>query len=103
MKPNNFHNLLTVIKFTMRDLLSRKSFRISTIIIVILIVLGFNIPNFLDGFSDNLASNTILVVDRDNVYDGKIPDIENLQLSTDSNDVIEEKIMNDEVSAAIFI
>lgn len=104
MKSNNFRDLLTVTKFTMRDILGRKSFRISTIIIVVLIVLGFNVPNFINSLSDESnPSDTILVLDRDNVYDGKIPEADNLELSTESNEVIEEKIMNDEISAAILV
>ena len=104
MKSNNFHDILTVVKFTMKDMVGRKSFRVSTIIIAVLIVVGFNIPNFINSFSNNVdTSDTILVLDRDNVYEGKIPKIDNLQTSDDSNATVEEKIMNDEISAAIFI
>ena len=41
MKSNNFRDTWTVAKFSMRDMVNRKSFRISTIIILILIVIGF--------------------------------------------------------------
>ena len=36
-------DLITVIKFTMKDMAKRKSFIISTIIILVLIVIGFNV------------------------------------------------------------
>ena len=104
MQTRNFHDILTVIKFTMRDILGRKSFRISTAIITILIILGFNIPNFLNSFTnEGPSSDTILVLDHDNVFEGKIPEYDDLELSTESTEAIEEKIMNDEISAAIYI
>ena len=42
-------DIFTVAKFTMRDMISRKAFRISTIIIVVLIILGFNAPNIINS------------------------------------------------------
>ena len=38
-------DLKTVISFTMKDMVKRKSFLISTLIILILIVVGMNVPN----------------------------------------------------------
>lgn len=115
MKSNNFHDLLIVTKFTMRDLLSRKSFRVSTIIILVLIVLGFNVPNFLssinggEGFEDK-----ILFVDRDHLL-GEIS-VDNAQTSQENNTLnatqfwgqftdeeIKEKLLNGEFSAAWII
>ena len=40
-------DLWTVTQFTMKDMLQRKSFIITTIIFLIMIVVGFNIPNFM--------------------------------------------------------
>ena len=48
--------LITVIKFTIKDMVQRKSFIISNIIILGLIILMFNIPNILKkvmGDSEN--------------------------------------------------
>ena len=48
--------LITVIKFTIKDMAQRKSFIISNIIILGLIILMFNIPNILKkvmGDSEN--------------------------------------------------
>lgn len=61
-------DIFTIAKFTMKDMLSRKSFRYSTIFIIILIILGFNIPNIINGFTDGegLVSKT-LFVDRDHL------------------------------------
>ena len=40
-------DLFVVAKFTIKDMIQRKSFIISNIIILCLIVIGFNIPNIL--------------------------------------------------------
>ena len=45
-------NLGTVISFTIKEMLRRKSFIISTIIILVLIVIGFNIPNIMKLFKN---------------------------------------------------
>ena len=43
-------DLKTVIEFTMKEMVKRKSFIVSTIIILILIVIGFNVPNIINAF-----------------------------------------------------
>ena len=40
-------DILTVMKFTIKDMVRRKSFIISTLIILVLIVIGFNVPNII--------------------------------------------------------
>ena len=40
-------DLITVAEFTIKDMIKRKSFIISMIIILVLIVIGFNIPNIM--------------------------------------------------------
>lgn len=111
MKSNNLHDILTVIKFTMRDILSRKSFRISTIIIVVLIVLGFNIPNFINSISGGDLSDTMILSDPDNLYNGAIEILNQsdnnlgykFDISTLDAEDIKNKVNNDEVSSAIII
>ena len=41
-------DLITVAEFTIKDMVKRKSFIISMIIILVLIVVGFNIPNIIN-------------------------------------------------------
>lgn len=111
MKPNNFRDLLTVTKFTMRDILSRKSFRISTIIIVVLIALGFNIPNFINSISSGDLSDTMILSDPDNLYGDTL---ELLNQNTDSlgykfevsdldAEEIKAKVNDGDISSAIII
>lgn len=106
---SNFKDILTVTKFTMRDMVGRKSFRISTLIVVILIVLGFNVPNFLQQF-DNSADNTVVFVDRDNLFQGTLDSLQTLPnlnyeatISNDDDDAIKAKIENGEASSAFII
>ncbi len=106
---NNFKDIFTVAKFTMRDMIGRKSFRISTLIILILIVIGFNVPSFIQNFS-NPDDNTILFVDRDNIFSGSLNTLrENSELgyqaeiSTDNDETIRQKIDNDEINSAFII
>ena len=114
MKTHNFHDMLTVVKFTMRDIVNRKSFRISTAIIVVLIILGFNIPNFINSIDDGDFSDTILISDPEQALTAEINDIIDisvnyrkdhykLELTQDNRDTIKEKINSDEVSSAIMI
>lgn len=111
MKSHNFHDLLVVTKFTMRDLISRKSFRISTIIILILIVLGFNVPNFLSSIGADNMGDTMMLVDTDNLYEGKLETLNQnsaqlgytFETSTLSPEELKTKINDDEISSAIII
>ena len=40
-------DIFTVVKFTMKDMVKRKSFIISTIIFLVMIIVGFNVPKIL--------------------------------------------------------
>lgn len=104
-------DIITVAKFTMKDMLKRKSFRISTLIILVLIVIGFNIPNILNSVTGGEGFNdTILLVDQDQIFDNQLNSlnsIENLsvkvELGDDNFDSIRDKINNGEISSAIII
>lgn len=106
---NNLRDIITVAKFTMRDLVGRKSFRISTLITLILIVLGFNIPNIINGLTGGNLSSTMLIADPDNVFEGQLdqltPDTPQtkLEISQESPDKIKELINQGEVESAIVI
>lgn len=109
MKQNNFKDIFTVIKFTMKDMLSRKSFRISTIIIVLLIVIGFNVPSFIENINGNDLGNAILLVDQDNAFDGKLSELQatnseyKIETSDDNYETIKDKIEKGDIDSAIII
>lgn len=101
--------LMTVIKFTMKDMVKRKSFIISTCIILILIVIGFNIPNFLKSIKGEETQEKLLIVDEQNVFDGVLDGLKNLNLDYEiqidnlNYEQIKEKIENEEIESAIVI
>ncbi len=73
-------NLKTVIGFSIKEMVTKKSFIISTVIIIALIVIAFNIPNALKSFSDEDTSlGRILIIDEDDVYEGNLKSLETVE------------------------
>jgi len=102
--------LMVVAKFTLKDMLRKKSFRISTIIILILIVIGFNVPNLINTFSNkNSSSDKVLVVDNESIYSGGLDALNKMnlgytfQIASDNMtaDQIKDKVDNGDVGAGI--
>ncbi len=106
---NKMNDIITVMKFTIKDMIKRKSFIISTIIILVLIVVGFNVPNVMKLFSgeDNLTK--ILIVDNNNIFEDKLEILKEsdvgyqIDISKDSYDDIKKKLENKEIDGAIEI
>ncbi len=105
-------DIITVMKFTMKEMLKRKSFIISTIIILVLIVIGFNVPNIIKaliGEDVENAGNKLLIVDSQNIFEGNLELLEQADLGYDiqvenaSFDDIKQKIENKEIDSAIII
>ena len=109
MKMNNFRDTWTVIKFTMRDLIGRKSFRVSTIIILVLIVAGFNLPRILNAVTDSNFNNTVLISDPENLYNNQLENLNNSELGYNFKfenlnfEEIKTQINEHEISSAIII
>lgn len=103
-------DILTVIKFTMRDMLTRKSFIISTIIILVLIVLGFNVPNILKAFGgEDFGTQTVLISDQDQVFDHQLEALQNaetgykIELENLGYEEIQTKLEDGDINAAILV
>ena len=102
-------DLFIVAKFTMKDMLKRKSFLISTLIILIIIVIGFNVPNIRKSFKGEDTQAKLLIVDNDNIFEGNLEMLKNANLGYEIEvgeatfDEIKSKINNDEVAEAIVI
>ena len=102
-------DLFIVAKFTMKDMLKRKSFLISTLIILIIIVIGFNVPNIIKSFKGEDIQAKLLIVDNDNIFEGNLEMLKNSNLGYDIEvgeatfDEIKSKINNDEIAEAIVI
>ena len=68
-------DIITVIKFTMKEMIKRKSFIISTLIILVLIVAGFNVPNIIKSFNGSETDGVqekLLIVDNDGIFEGNL-------------------------------
>ena len=105
-------DILTVAKFTIKDMISRKSFIISSIIIFILIIVGFNVPNIMNLFETDKGNNdNILIVDSNNIFKGTLETLNQMQLGYHfeiqndklSFEKIKEKIEKEEIKSAIII
>lgn len=102
-------DLLVVMKFTMKDMIKRKSFIISTIIFLIMIVVGFNIPNILKSIKGEDTSDKLVIVDEENIFEGSLESLKNadtgyeIEISNSKYEEIKEKINNDEIKSAIIV
>ena len=102
-------DLFTVTKFTMKDMLQRKSFIITTIIFLIMIVIGFNIPNIMKMLNKDSDVNKIEIIDSGNVFEGTLESLKKLdtgyeiQILSEDYEKIKEKIENEEIDSAIIV
>lgn len=108
-------DLFTVASFTMKEMVKRKSFIISTIIIFLIIIIGFNVPNIIDmvkGDSNEVTGNdTILIIDPDDIYGGALENLNQMELGKNfkvqnnglTKEEIKEKIDTEEVYAVMVI
>lgn len=105
------NDLKTVISFTIKDMLKRKSFIISTLILIVLIIIGFNIPNIIKAFKGDTEGEKILIVDSENIFENTLIKLKSMDLGYDfeitsenlSFDSIKQKIETEEISEAIII
>ena len=102
-------DLFIVTKFTMKDMLQRKSFIITTIIFLIMIVVGFNIPNLMKMLNKDSDVNKIEIIDSGNVFEGTLESLKDLdtgyeiQILNEDYEKIKEKIENEEIDSAIIV
>ena len=102
-------DIFVVMKFTIKDMVKRKSFIISTLIILLLIVIGFNVPNIIKAFQGEETAQKLLIVDNENVFEGNLEllkqmnsgyEIEIVELNFDE---IKKQIENYKIYGAIII
>ncbi len=106
-------DIITVAKFTMKEMMRRKSFIITTIILVILIIIGFNGPKIIKFFSGDsgemMQGEKIIISDSENVYEGKLNELDQqkleykIEITPSTFDEIKTRINNKEVKAGIII
>ena len=102
-------DLFTVTKFTMKDMLQRKSFIITTIIFLVMIIIGFNIPNFIKRLNKDSDIEKIIIVDSENVFEGTLENLKDLdtgyeiQILNDNYEKVKQKIEDEEIDSAIIV
>lgn len=102
-------DLFTVTKFTMKDMLQRKSFIITTIIFLVMIIIGFNIPNFIKMLNKDSDIEKIIIVDSENVFEGTLENLKDLdtgyeiQILNDNYEKVKQKIEDEEIDSAIIV
>ena len=102
-------DIVTVMKFTIKDMVKRKSFIISTLIILVLIVIGFNIPNIIKNIKGEDTGDKLLIVDNENIFEGNLELLKQMSLDYEIEigkanfDEIKTKIENEEIEEAIMI
>ncbi len=110
-KNHNLRDIWIVTKFTAQEMLNRKSFRISTLIVLVLIVVGFNIPNLIQNFSDDSSNNIVLLSDPENIFENQLDQFESSETELGlkfentpmSLDEIKNKINHGDINSAILI
>lgn len=96
-------NLKTVTAFTISEMVRRKSFIISTLVILIIIALAFNIPNIMKKLGNDGSGEKVLIIDPENLFEGMASNLNEAGLgyefqTTDEDlklEEIKEKIKND--------
>ena len=101
-------DILTVMKFTINDMIKRKSFIISTLVIVLLIIIGFNVPNIIKLFNNNNNEKTkLLIVDKDNIFENNLNYLENSKYEIIIENITlkdaKNKLLNHDVDEALYI
>lgn len=96
-------NLKTVTAFTISEMVRKKSFIISTLVILIIIALAFNIPNIMKKLGNDGSGEKVLIIDPENLFEGMASNLNEaglgyeFQTTTEELNLeeIKEKIKND--------
>ena len=99
-------------------MLKKETFIISNLVIFLIIIVGFNVPNILNMFNEDESSENgsallskTLVVDEENIFEGSLETLNTMNLGTEfeitneeiSIDEVKNKIVNGDVDDAIII
>ena len=96
-------NLKIVTGFTIKEMLSKKSFIISTIVILLIMIIAFNIPNIIKLMGNETLNEKVLVLDPENLFEGNIEPLNQMEMGYNfeiikddlSFEQIKSKIEND--------
>lgn len=111
-------DLWIVASYTIKDMLKKKTFLVSNLVILLIIIIGFNIPNIMNAITSTSGeggeaveiTTQELIVDAQNIFEGTLEKlntneshiflIENKEVSKEE---IAQKIENNEIEDAIVI
>lgn len=83
-------NLKTVTAFTISEMVRRKSFIISTLVILIIIALAFNIPNIMKKLGNDGSGEKVLIIDPENLFEGMASNLNEAGLGYEFQTTTEE-------------
>ena len=103
-------NLFIVMKFTMKEMVRKKAFIVSTILILLMIVIGFCIPKIIKAIKGEETKDKIIIVDSQNIFEGNLellkqinPEDYEISFENITIDEVKKKIEADEIEAAIIL
>ena len=103
-------NLFIVMKFTMKEMVRKKAFVVSTILILLMIVIGFCIPKIIKAIKGEETKDKIIIIDSQNIFEGNLEllkqtNVEDYEISFENIpfDEVKKKIEEDEIEAAIIL
>ena len=95
-------DLLLVASYTIKEMMKKKSFLVSNLILIVIVVIGFNVPNVLSAIrgEEETKGEKILLVDSENIFEGTLASLNQMELGyefevTNENvnfDTIKEKM-----------
>lgn len=104
--------MFTVASFTIKEMVKKKSFIVSNIIFLIIILVGTNIPRIINNFNNGDGSLTkLLIVDENNKFNGSLDSLKENDIGYDISIVnekydenyIKELIENEEFDEVIVL
>ena len=93
---SNMRDLFTVASFTIKEMVKKKSFIVSNIIFLIIILVGTNVPRLLESLNGQSEGKKVLIVDTKNIFEGKLESLKTddsiYDLTITNDDYDKEKI-----------
>ena len=84
-------SFFTVASFTIKEMVKKKSFIVSNIIFLIIILVGTNIPRIINNFNNGDGSLTkLLIVDENNKFNGSLDSLKENDIGYDIS-IVNEK------------
>lgn len=106
-------DLWIVASYTIKEMMKKKTFLISNLILIVIMIIGFNIPSILKSVNneEEQKGSKILIIDSENIFEGTLNNLNQMDLGyefeiTDKEvdfGTIKNKIENSEIEDAIII